>query len=254
MALEANPEPPEELRKRYMRLVGLLMYIAVTERFDVLYPVGLLARAPHRCTEELFERGLCVAAYLYGTKHFKTCYTGAAGVRLEACSDASHEEWGATSGNVAYVAGAAISGMSKRQRCKTLSTCESETVAASVCAAEVVSHRMTLEELGYEQTSPTAIFVDNIALAYLCRNTTLSNALKHVRRRFFFVKDVAEIGEIVVSWIDGKNNEADALTKALPEPRFRELTAMFRGRQPRMLRALMAGLRRLGWKRSEAAP
>ena len=43
-----------------------------------------------------------------------------------------------------------------------------------------------------------------------------------------------------------------ALTKALPEPRFRELTALFRGRKPRMLRALMAGLRRLGWVRSEA--
>ena len=45
-----------------------------------------------------------------------------------------------------------------------------------------------------------------------------------------------------------------ALTKALPEPRFRELTAMFRGRQPRMLRALMAGLRRLGWTRSKTEP
>ena len=68
------------------------------------------------------------------------------------------------------------------------------------------------------------------------------------------IRDISEIGEIVVSWIDGKHNEADALTKALPEPRFRELTAMFRGRQPRMLRALMAGLRRLGWSRSMAVP
>ena len=150
------------------------------------------------------------------------------------------------------LAGAGISAVSKRQRCVTLSTCESETVAASVCAAEIMSHRLTLEELGYEQKSPTPLFVDNIALGYLCRNTMLSNALKHVRRRFFFVKDVAEIGEIVVTWIEGKNNEADALTKALPEPRFRELTALFRGRKPRLLRALMAGLRRLGWVRSEA--
>ena len=108
---------------------------------------------------------------------------------------------------------------------------------------------MTLEEMGFEQTKPSSIFVDNTALAYLCRNTTLSNALKHVRRRFFFVRDVCEIGEVVVCWVEGKLNEADALTKALPEPRFRELTAMFRGRVPRMLRALMSGLRRLGWKR-----
>ena len=106
--------------------------------------------------------------------------------------------------------------------------------------------------LGSEQKSPTPLFVDNIALGYLCRNTMLSNALKHVRRRFFFVKDVAEIGEIVVTWVAGKHNEAEALTKALPEPRFRELTALFRGRKPRLLRALMAGLRRLGWVRSEA--
>ena len=116
-------------------LIGLLMYIAVTERFDILYAVGLLARGPQKCTEELFERGLCVAAYLYGTKHYKTTYSGEAGLRLEACSDASHEEWGATSGNITMLAGAGISAVSKRQRCVTLSTCESETVAASVCAA-----------------------------------------------------------------------------------------------------------------------
>mgnify|MGYP002049791981 CR=1 FL=1 len=121
-----------------------------------------------------------------------------------------------------------------------------ETRKADFAAVKLV------EALEREQKEPTPIFVDNIALAYLCRNTTLSNALKHVRRRYFFVKDMAEVGEVVVTWIEGKHNEADALTKALPEPRFRELTALFRGRKPRMLRALMAGLRKLGWVRSEA--
>ena len=76
---------------------------------------------------------------------------------MEACSDASHEEWGATSGMMASVAGAGVAGGSKRQRCVTLSSCEAETVAASVCAAEVVSLRMTLEECGFEQKEPKRI-------------------------------------------------------------------------------------------------
>ena len=72
----------------------------------------------------------------------------------------------------------------------------------------------------------------------------MSNALKHVRRRYFFVREMRESGELNVCWIEGKENEADALTKALPTARFQELTARFRGKANKMVRALMAGLRR----------
>ena len=65
-----------------------------------------------------------------------------------------------------------------------------------------------------------------------------------MRRRYFFVREMREAGEIAVCWVEGKENEADALTKALPTARFQELTSRFRGKANKMVQALVAGLRR----------
>jgi len=117
--------------------------------------------------------------------------------------------------------------VAKRQRCVTLSTCEAELVALSMCAAEVIYFRILLEELGFEQTRPTEINVDNTAARQVAMEPVLSSEMKHVRRRHYFARQMQEVGEIVVNWVDTKFNWADALTKALPAARHRELTSQF---------------------------
>ena len=52
--------------------------------------------------------------------------------------------------------------------------------------------------------------------------------MKHVARRHFYAREMEQDGEISVTRVDTKWNLADALTKALATPRFRELTAQFR--------------------------
>ena len=64
------------------------------------------------------------------------------------------------------LAGAQIMAVAKRERCVAISTCEAELVAASMCAAAVSYMRLLLEELGYMQTAPTKIYVDNKAHKY----------------------------------------------------------------------------------------
>ena len=100
---------------------------------------------------------------MYHTKGEALTYTKEAGMTLQAYSDASFEEWGATSGIPVMLAGATVLALSKRQRCVTLSTCHAELVAMSMTAAEVIYVRMLMMLMGFEQTAPTPVFVDNKA-------------------------------------------------------------------------------------------
>merc|ERR1712151_1108502 len=106
---------------------------------------------------------LQVLGYLLATKDKRVVFRKEAGLTLEAYSDASFEEWGATAGFVLLLAGAQVMCVTKRERCVAISTCEAEFVAASMCAAAISYIRLLLEEMGYEQTKPTRLYVDNKA-------------------------------------------------------------------------------------------
>ena len=227
-AREGYEECPATLKTAYQSLLGELLYVCLARRGDALYAVIMLGRCASNPTIELFHRLLLVVSYLHGTRDEATEYRKEDGLTLSAYSDASFEAWGATSGLVVFLAGAAVAVVAKRQRCVTLSTCEAELVALSVCAAEVMYFRLLLEELGFEQTKPTVVHVDNTAAKQIASEPVLASEMKHVRRRHYFARHMQEAGEITVNWVDTKYNWADALTKALPAARHRELTAQFR--------------------------
>jgi len=216
-----------QLKTAYQSLLGELLYVCLARRGDALYAVIMLGRCASNPTEELFMRLLMVVSYLHGSREQAIEYRQSAGLVLTAFSDASFETWGATTGLVIFLAGAAVSAMARRQRCVTLSTCEAELVALSMCAAEVIYFRILLEELGFEQTRPTEINVDNTAARQVAMEPVLSSEMKHVRRRHYFARQMQEVGEIVVNWVDTKFNWADALTKALPAAKHREMTSQF---------------------------
>ena len=100
-----------------------------------------------------------------------------------------------------------------------------------MCAAAVCYMRLLLEELGYEQKQPTKLYVDNKAARFVASDPVQSAALKHVKRRHFFIREMTEIGEVVVIWIASKCNLADALTKCLPVGHFQYLTSRFMGKR-----------------------
>ena len=102
-----------------------------------------------------------------------------------------------------------------------------EAMKARTSSAKKPYFRILLEELGFEQTRPTEINVDNTAARQVAMEPVLSSEMKHVRRRHYFARQMQEVGEIVVNWVDTKFNWADALTKALPAARHRELTSQF---------------------------
>ena len=67
---------------------------------------GSFSRAAQRPTRELLERLKGTVAFMWATREDYVCeYSAEAGLTLSACSDASHESYGATTGFVVYLAG-----------------------------------------------------------------------------------------------------------------------------------------------------
>ena len=116
----------------------------------------------------------------------------------------------------------------------------------SVTAAEVVYIRRLLEMMGYAQTAPTPLYVDNKASEAVAKDPVLNNGMKHVARRHYYAKEMQADGEIEVTWVETKLNLADALTKALAVPLFLSLTSSMRrvrvlgGRAVSAMRAALA--------------
>ena len=64
-------------KRRYQSLVGSLMYLVQTTRFDLAFAVGVLARFAAAPGEDHWNAAMRVLQYLQGTKDFKLTLGGA---------------------------------------------------------------------------------------------------------------------------------------------------------------------------------
>ena len=96
---------------------------------------------------------------------------------------------------------AAVSWSSKKQPTIALSSREAEIVAASEAAKEAISLRHLLDDLGFDDTEPTRLHVDNQSAIAVAYNPEHHFRMKHVQRRHFFVRECVENLQIVVPFI-----------------------------------------------------
>ena len=139
--------------------------------------------------------------------------------QLIAYSDASWasepESRKSVTGIVLMLNGGIIGWKSKKQTVVTDSTTYAEYVAAHSCSRDVVWLRRLLEDLNYEQSSSTCLFLDNAAAELLITNPVFHERSKHVDVKFHYVREVFERGEIAIQHVSTRAQLADFLTKSL---------------------------------------
>ena len=107
---------------------------------------------------------------------------------------------------------------SKKQQCIAMSSTEAEIIAASQAALEIVYLRTLITEMGIELDGPTVLLVDNSGAVELSKHQKACHRSRHVKRRYLKVRELVAEGEIVVEWVDTKENPADLLSKGTIEP------------------------------------
>ena len=121
------------------------------------------------------------------------------------------------------MAGAVIAYMSKKQATIAMSSTEAEIMAASQAGLEAVFLRSLLSDMGYKQSKPTDLYVDNKGAIDMSRDYISNERTKHIERRHLKVRELVEDAVINVKYIATHLNVADIFTKPLERKQFQSL-------------------------------
>jgi hypothetical protein len=111
-----------------------------------------------------------------------------------------------------------ISWRAKKQSTVSSSTTESEYRALYDGVQEAISMRSLLVSLGQE-VYPIPIYCDNQAAIALSKNPLFQQRTKHIHVKYHFVREAVEDKSVEIHYISTVDNQADGLTKSLPNPR-----------------------------------
>ena len=214
-----------DVNLQYRQAVGGLMYACLATRADCAYTVGVLSRYLDKPTKALWNSAMKALRYLKGTKTYGLTFTDSGKNEMVAYSDADwggcHSTFRSTTGAFIQFGGGAIAWVSQRQAMVTLSTLESELVAASETAKTVIWLNRLLSEAGYTVTP--RLLIDNQAVIHLIGNPQASRRCKHISIRHYFVRERAQEGDFTVKHCASEQNSADLFTKILPKSTFQRL-------------------------------
>ncbi len=212
-----------ELVKKYpyCTLVGKVMYLATTTRPDIAFAVRELAKFMSNYGQQHWIAAKHLLRYLSGTRSL--------GITLgnidqpyplfRAFTDsdwASGEGRRSVSGYVMLMGDSPVAWSSKQQAVVALSSCEAEYLACTHAACQIIWMRQLLEELGFPQRDATLLFCDNNGTIACTHDPHGHTRMKHIDIRAHFIRDCVNNRTIDVVRVDGKENIADIMTKALP--------------------------------------
>ena len=221
--------PPQEdyepdVLRRAQKVTGEVLWVAQRSRPDVAYPVALMGSWCTRAPSLVAKLGMRLLEYLWTTKDDKlSLIPRDVPRRLTLYSDASFSPYGSASvtGVLVMFLGRVVLWKGKRQSIISLSTAESELIAA--CEAVVLGQSMQalVSTLG-QGVGPMLLLVDNVAAIVLAEGGG-SQRTRHLRVRGSFVKDLQDRQELEVQHCPGDIQLADGLTKILPSSRHQYL-------------------------------
>ena len=157
-------------------------------------------------------------------------YERGSGIRLKGASDSSHanELDGRSRGAYLFKAfGAAVSWQSKKMQGVSTSSTEAEYKCMIEAAKEAIWLQRLLEEMGLRSRGPVTITADNQSAIKLAHNPVLHQKTKHIELYWHFIRETVEEGYVKLEFVRSKDQEADALTKAVVGAQFRLARARF---------------------------
>ncbi|UYV67002.1 hypothetical protein LAZ67_4003628, partial [Cordylochernes scorpioides] len=194
MCPKDNQEIEEMSKIPYRQTIGSLMYLMTGTRPDIAYAVSRVSQFMNNPGPSYWTAVKKIFGYLEATKNIGICFGGSScTTSLIGFSDADFagdlDTRKSTTGYVFMLNNGPISWCSQKQNCVSLSTTESEYIAASKATKEAIWLRQLLRELHQEQVKPTTIFCDNQSCIRLVHNPEYHKRTKHIDISYHFIRD-----------------------------------------------------------------
>ena len=207
----------------YRTLIGCLMYLTAT-RPDIMNATSILSRYMHCASEIHFQAAKRIVRYIKGTIDYGLKFCQVKNSILHGYSDSDWancvDDMRSTSGYCFSFGSAIFLWSSKKQEVIAQSTAEAEYVVASAAVNQAIWIRKLMVDLQMEQKESTQILVDNQAAIAIAKNPVFHGKTKHLKLKLYFLREVQREGEIQLIYCKTENQNADILTKPLPQAKY----------------------------------
>lgn len=214
----------------YRHAIGSLLYISTWTRPEIAYAVQRCAAYVENPGQDHWTAVKRIIRYLKGTINSGINFVPNGTLNLTGYCDA---DWGGDTdsrksftGYIFKLAGNTITWRSRKQPTVALSTAEAEYMSLAEAVQEALYLRQLLHELGYTQTEPTTIFIDNQSAIKIAENPVQHQRTKHIDIKHHLVRDNIQNKHITLKYLPSTEMIADILTKPLPGPRFINLKSL----------------------------
>lgn len=171
-----------------------------------------------------------ILRYLQGTTAYGLKFMRDGTKKIVGYSDSSHnvdlDDGRSTTGHVFYFGNSPITWCSQKQNTVALSSCEAEFMAATEAAKQAIWLQDLLSEVTGWSCEKTLIRIDNKSAIALTKNPVFHGRSKHINKRYHFIRECIEEGQIEVEHVSGEEQRADILTKALARIKFKEMRSL----------------------------
>jgi Reverse transcriptase (RNA-dependent DNA polymerase) len=211
----------------YREAVGALNWAALSTRPDIAFAVATVVRFASNPGPVHWEAVKRIFCYLAGMRDLWLSY-GESKRTLEGYANADGsmaKDRHAITGYAFLVDGGAVSWSSKRQEIVSLSTTESEYVAAMHGGKEALWLRSLISEVFGTLQEPTTLFSDNQAAIALTHDHQYHARTKHIDVQYHWICWVVKQGAIKVIYCPTDDMVTNTLTKALPSAKVKHFAA-----------------------------
>ena len=215
-----------EDQRDFMAKNSLLMFGATRTYPEIRPTVARLASKYNKASELDMQKARRVAEYVYGCRDDHVMILAPKSLQLVATSDASYAENVDGTSNDGGCVGLEsdlccwIAFVTGRQPVVAMSACEAELIAVNKVGTFVEWARQLMEELGFPQETVTIYQDSTCSIAMLKQGTGSFKRAKHIKVRFFWLKDLIDSGDIILKYCKSEELVADILTKPVTGSKF----------------------------------
>jgi len=233
---ENSPRLNEEMSRKLHRGIAQLLYLGTHVRPDILCAVIFLTSRIQKLTEEDLEKFLDILYYLNGSIALGIMLGGDAKnhIGLYAYADASygvHTNGRSHGGTyITYGRGPTLV-RSNVLKDVAISSSESELMQLTGTTSLAARERsFAIEQQHIDSTEKGILFEDNKSAIHMAHNgKSISNRTRHIKIKYFFVKQFLDNGEFKLEHCPTREMIADILTKPLQGELFLELRDLLLG-------------------------
>ena len=208
---------PEEQATHFHHTAAQLLFISSRVRRDIQTAVSFLTTRVKKPGVDDWGKLKRVLKYLKGTMHMKLKLSVENMEMVKWWIDTSynvHKDCRGQTGAMMSLGKGAVVSKSTKQKLNVCSSSEGEVVGIDDALPWILWDRYFIKAQGYT-TDQNVIFQDNKSMILLAKNGRWSSSkrTKHIKSRYFFIKDKVDISEMDIKYVPTDQMWSDILTK-----------------------------------------